>query len=279
MPPKAKQTKPMKAIKKPAGKATKKPAGKAPAMKSMKATKATKTKKAMKRPAAKAMKAMKAMNPTKEMKATKAKVDDCGAGGAENEAPAWAVPPFYVQGAFVDCAQLVGRRWVMSETIPLAVTVGELVETMTSPGCREDMWYEPIGLALAVRAHRKDAVDQDDDKRSDDDKKKDDDSSTDDSEKKDDDTRSDDDKKKDDGMPGGSGDVFQPRTPPYAFPPEREDDKKRDDDKRKADKRDDDKKAEQRLGSFGRHWENLDMFREDWNLNHTWWQWRPEGTP
>ncbi|CAE7864759.1 unnamed protein product [Symbiodinium sp. KB8] len=113
---------------------------------------------------------------------------------------------------------------------------------------------------------------KDDDKSSDDDKKKDDDSpalppfewtledllprgqDSDDDEKKDDDTRPDDDKKKDDGMPGSSGDVFQPRTPPYAYPPD-EEDKKRDDDKRKADKKrdDDERKAEQRLGSFGRH--------------------------
>ncbi|OLP93678.1 NFX1-type zinc finger-containing protein 1 [Symbiodinium microadriaticum] len=138
-------------------------AGKCTTMKSMKATKATKTKKAMKRPAA--------------------KVDDCGAGGAENEAPAWAVAPFYEGGTFANCAQLEGRCWVMSEAIPLSITVGELLETMTSPGCGKGFWYEPIGLAMAVRAHRS----QGDDKGSDDDKKKDDDSPKDDGKKKDDD--------------------------------------------------------------------------------------------
>ena len=131
------------------------------------------------------MKSMKAMNPMKAVKAmpTSTGDADCGSGGAKYEAPAWAVAPFYEGGTFANCAQLEGRCWVMSEAIPLSITVGELLETMTSPGCGKGFWYEPIGLAMAVRAHRS----QGDDKGSDDDKKKDDDSPKDDGKKKDDD--------------------------------------------------------------------------------------------
>ncbi|CAE7863409.1 unnamed protein product, partial [Symbiodinium sp. KB8] len=185
-----------------AGTAAMKASRKAPAtkaMKTMKSMKATKAGTAMKAMQAR-KRAMKVMKAATKRPATKKDDDkkrdndnkeeahdDCGPGGARDVAPRWAVPPFYVGDEEVECAQLEGRCWIMSESVPLTMTIGSLLQTMRSTGCGRGFSYEPIGLAVAVRAHRKDADDQDDDKGSDDDKKKDDDSPKDDGEKKDDD--------------------------------------------------------------------------------------------
>ena len=158
-----KAMKPMKAMK-----ATKPPKAMKAAMKSKpamramatakKPTKAMKSTKAKSKPAAiramatakKPMKAMKTMKPTKRPAAAqkpapaKSRDDDkegaddaCGGpGGARDVAPRWAVQPFYVGDEEVDCAQLEGRCWVMSESVPLTATIGSLLQTNEEHGLR-----------------------------------------------------------------------------------------------------------------------------------------------
>ena len=62
----------------------------------------------------------------------------------------------FVRDGMVECAQLESRCWIMSESVPKSMSIGELIERMQDPGYGRGFRCEAMGMAVCVIGHKDD---------------------------------------------------------------------------------------------------------------------------